>query len=90
MSWRSSLAIHMAGSRGRTGSARKPTRSLHMTREIFARPCALANRSPSHIEPVSGMPKRKLENGEQRLARKATSSDPKVRNLPTRDSSAPA
>jgi hypothetical protein len=27
-----------------------------------------ANRSPSHIEPVSGMPKRKLENGEQRLA----------------------
>ena len=27
-----------------------------------------ANRSPSHIEPVSGMPKRKLENGERRLA----------------------
>ena len=25
-----------------------------------------ANRSPSHIEPVSGLPKRKLENGEQR------------------------
>jgi hypothetical protein len=27
-----------------------------------------ANRSPSHIGPVSGMPKRKLENGERRLA----------------------
>jgi hypothetical protein len=27
-----------------------------------------ANRFPSHIEPVSGMPKRKLENGERRLA----------------------
>ena len=27
-----------------------------------------ANRSPSHVEPVSGMPERKLENGEQRLA----------------------
>ena len=26
-----------------------------------------ANGSPSHIEPVSGMPKRKSENGEQRL-----------------------
>jgi hypothetical protein len=26
-----------------------------------------ANRSPSHIGPVSGMPKRKLENGERRL-----------------------
>jgi hypothetical protein len=28
--------------------------------------CGSANRSLSHIEPVSGMPKRKLENGEQR------------------------
>jgi hypothetical protein len=27
-----------------------------------------ATRSPSHIEPVSGMPKRKLESGERRLA----------------------
>jgi hypothetical protein len=26
------------------------------------------NRSLAHIEPVSGTPKRKLENGEQRLA----------------------
>jgi hypothetical protein len=30
--------------------------------------CRSANRSPSVIEPVCGMPKRKLEKGEQRLA----------------------
>ena len=29
--------------------------------------CGSANQSPPHIEPVSGTPKRKLENGEQRL-----------------------
>ena len=37
-----------------------------------------ANRSPSHIEPVSGMPKRKLENGEQRLARQSHQSSPEI------------
>jgi hypothetical protein len=43
-----------------------------------------ANRSPSHIEPVSGTPKRKLENGERRLAlqshqSRAESSSPAMR-----------
>jgi len=28
----------------------------------------VTNRSPPHIGPISGTPKRKLENGEQRLA----------------------
>jgi Phasin protein len=37
---------------------------------------AAANRSPSHIEPVSGMPKRKLENAEQRLAPRSHPSRP--------------
>ena len=46
-----------------------------------ARPAAFmgaANRSPSHIEPVSRMPKRKLENGEQRLAPQSHQSSPDI------------
>jgi len=37
-----------------------------------------ANRSPSHIEPVSGTPERKLENGEQRLAWQSHQSAPEI------------
>jgi hypothetical protein len=37
-----------------------------------------ANRSPSHIEPVSSLPKRKLENGEQRLAPESHQSRPEI------------
>ena len=37
-----------------------------------------ANRSPSPIEPVSDVPKRKLENGEQRLARQSHQSSPEI------------
>ena len=51
------------GSIDRVATARQP----HAT-SGSARDTGSANRSPSHIEPVSGMPKRKLENGERRLA----------------------
>jgi len=37
-----------------------------------------ANRSPPHIEPVSRMPKRKLENGERRLAPQSHQSSPDI------------
>src|SRR5713226_9051993 len=39
--------------------------------------CGSANRSLSHTEPVSGRSKRKLENGEQRLAPENTRSKTK-------------
>jgi hypothetical protein len=47
-----------------SNAARQRLACAPITLRHPAPPCAV----PSHIEPVSGMPKRKLENGEGRLA----------------------
>jgi hypothetical protein len=54
---------HQSRDRSRLSSLRSHPPWRRCRREIDS-----ANRSPSHIGPVSGMPKRKLENGDQRLA----------------------
>jgi hypothetical protein len=50
----------------------------HRPRQGPAAFMGAANRSPPHIEPVSRMPKRKLENGEQRLAPQSHQSSPDI------------
>ena len=81
---RSSMAPRLRISRSPASPRRCPIRGPSRSRELGssmkcyaardfmpspATRCS-ANRSLSHIEPVSGTPKRKLENGEQRLAPK--------------------
>jgi hypothetical protein len=68
---------------GRAGAQHRAiTITLFRGRQFFmpaiARHAGSANRSPSHIEPVSGVPKRKLENGGQRLAPQSRQSSPEI------------
>ena len=61
--------------------------SIHLSTlaAVNRREIDFANRSPSHIGPVSGMPKRKLEMASGDCRRKTTSSEAKFQNLPARD-----
>jgi hypothetical protein len=76
--WRAEIVLLSADGVGTRRATATPIRSSE-------------NRSPSRLEPVSGMPKRKLENGERRLAPQSHRiQSRKSGNLPARDSGPPA